>query len=49
MYNIFYLKSLSRPYHEKELYTNRFAILDRCQAKPRQGRCPAAHTIMQRS
>jgi hypothetical protein len=33
MYDIFYLKSLSavrsdksKPYHEKDLYTNRFAI-----------------------
>lgn len=39
MYDIIYLKSLSafgrdksKPYHEKDLYTNRFAIWDHCQA-----------------
>jgi hypothetical protein len=28
MYDIFYLKSLSKPYHEKDLYPNRNAIWD---------------------
>jgi hypothetical protein len=42
MYDIFSLKSLSKPYHEKDLYTHRFAIWDHSLARYRHGRCPAA-------
>ena len=54
MYHILFLESLLacrqaglKPYHEKELYTERFAILDPCPALRQQGRCPAAYANMQ--
>jgi hypothetical protein len=47
MYHILFLESLSQPYHEKELYTERFAILDPCPALRQQGRCLAAYANMQ--